>query len=210
MAFIPAVNTARCVFRMTQNGQVVQHVIHVQKATAWDQSSLTDLANLLITWWNDEYAPNAGNGLGLTGVQARDMTAEEAPAVEIGAPPLSGGDLNDEVMPGNVTLAIRFSSALSGRSRRGRAYQCGLTNAQVLSNEMILAARDAIVAGWAALKTTLDAASYTWVIASFYHGVDDVTKKPIPRATALLTPVTSVSADSFVDSQRRRLTGRGV
>jgi hypothetical protein len=48
------------------------------------------------------------------------------------------------------------------------------------------------------------------VIASRFSGVDPDTGKPIPRTAGVTTNViTVVAADLVIDSQRRRLPGRG-
>jgi hypothetical protein len=49
----------------------------------------------------------------------------------------------------------------------------------------------------------LSAVNDTWVVLSKFFAKN-------PRSTAVATPITAVSADQYLDSQRRRLTGRGV
>jgi hypothetical protein len=49
----------------------------------------------------------------------------------------------------------------------------------------------------------------SWVVVSRFSGVD-ANGDPIPRAAGVTTPITSVLVvDNIVDSQRRRLPGRG-
>lgn len=210
MAFIPALNTARVSVNMRLHGQKMQNVFHVQKASAWSEAELVDLANLFITWANDELATVQSTDAQYESVSARDMTTQEGLGVEVGFPPASGGDIANPGMPGNVALAVKHLTGLTGRSRRGRSFLGGIPENAQEGNEVTLAFRDAIDAVFEALLTALTTAAFEWVVASFFHGVDAGTGEPIPRPTALLTPITGTTVDLNLDSQRRRLASRGV
>jgi hypothetical protein len=68
---------------------------------------------------------------------------------------------------------------------------------------------DAFITAYEQLLTVGSIISAEWVIVSRFSGVD-ADKKPIPRAAAVITPITAVTVvDNIVDSQRRRLPGRG-
>jgi len=59
-------------------------------------------------------------------------------------------------------------------------------------------------------REDLDSGDFTWVVVSRFSGVDPDTGKPIPREAGVATPVLApLVTDLTVDSQRRRLPGRG-
>ncbi len=46
--------------------------------------------------------------------------------------------------------------------------------------------------------------------ADFFHSIVSYVEDGEPRVTGLVTPVTAYESDGVMDSQRRRLTGRGL
>jgi hypothetical protein len=217
MPFIPATNTAQVRIVCDMHGEMITNTIYVQKNGAWGTADLTALANLVIAWWNDHYAPNVSANLILQRVAARSMQAEDAAGVEIGAPANSGGDFVGPAVPGNVALVVKFITGLTGRNRRGRNYCTGFAQTATVGNDLNALTHTNVVASYGNLRDDLIAAGYTHVVASFYDGTSlqpgpggTTVKKPIARATALLTPVEAYTADTRLDSQRRRLAGRGV
>jgi len=217
MAFIPAANTAQVTFKQSMHGNVVQNVFYVLNETGWSPAELTTLCNAIITWANDNYGSNLSTDLQFTSVAARDMTADDAPGVEVGFPALSGGDIASPGLPGNVALAVKFKTGFTGRNRNGRWFVAGLTEGNVNGNTVNAGNRDLIVEAFGDLRTQLLALGYAHVVASFYNGthlVDlpngETRKRPTPRATALLTTIETYVADLNTDSQRRRLNGRGI
>lgn len=218
MAFIPALNTAQVKIWQRLHGQTVINQIYVSNTTAWGAADLTALCELVIAWWNASLADELHSDMSLQKVSARDMTTEEAAGVELAAPPLSGGNLNSGGgLPGNVALAIKFITGLTGPNRRGRLFLAGMSEESQNGNTITDAVRDQIVADFGELRALLVGAGYEHVVASFYNGTHLVTypsgevkKRPTARATALLTPIETYTADTNLDSQRRRLAGRGI
>ena len=69
---------------------------------------------------------------------------------------------------------------------------------------------DSLKLAYEGLPSVATVAGYTWVVASRFSGVD-AEGDPIPRAAGITTPITTVLiVDNLVDSQRRRLSGRGI
>lgn len=105
-------------------------------------------------------------------------------------------------LPNNVTLCIKWTTENRGRSFRGRTYHVGLTESQVTDNEVVAVAMGQFTTAYGALLTDLATAGWPLVIASRYANNQ-------PRITGVATLVTGFSIDPFIDSQRRRLPGRG-
>jgi hypothetical protein len=210
MPFIPALNTARVSVIQTWHNQQVQNVYHVQRGGAWDLAALNTLAEVFIDWMNEDLAPILSTDIQFQSIIARDLTTEEAAGVEVAFPPLSGGDVAvGGSVPGNVTVAVKHVTGLTGRSRRGRSFLAGMPNGALVGNTINEGLQDAIQAAFTELLGDVTAAGFEWVVASFYHGTNP-DGSPTPRATAVMTPVTSVTVDPNLDSQRRRLNGRGI
>jgi len=210
MPFIPVPNTALVELRSTLDGQDVENTLWFDFGVEPTASDLSDLGNLLLDWWVARIKPITSQANQLREVVVTDMTTESSAQVTVPAPGGTQGDATDEIMPGNVTVCVSFRTALRGRSFRGRNYFIGLTVGQVSGSQVISTQVDAITTAYGSLGADITGSGWTWVIASRYDGVDPTTGKPIPRAEGIVTPVQSVVVvDPIVDSQRRRLPGRG-
>jgi hypothetical protein len=86
----------------------------------------------------------------------------------------------------------------------------GLTEDQVTANTVHTVTVNDYIAAYGLILTGALADDGVWSVVSRFSGVDPDTKKPIPRTTAVVTPIRSVVVvDATVDNQRRRLPGRG-
>lgn len=217
MPFIPAANTAKVVMNMRLHGQRVTNTIYVEGPSPFDASGLSDLAAAIWTWWGGSLNAFLSDGIALESVTARSMHTEEAPGIEYtGGAPLPG-DVASPALPGNVALAVRLKTGLTGRNRTGRIFIGGLPEGAVVGNTVDPATVNGIAA---ALQTLIELVVTPYgrlVVASFYNGTaltelpnGERRRLPVPRATALLTEVLTAVAEPYTDSQRRRLTGRGV
>jgi hypothetical protein len=111
--------------------------------------------------------------------------------------------------PANVSLAVSFRTAGRGRSSRGRNYFVGFVDDQVTGNVVNNSDAVDIRNAYAALIAAAATANVSWVVVSRFSGVD-ADGKPIPRAAGVTSLINAVSlVDNDVDSQRRRLNGRG-
>jgi len=217
MPFIPAANTAQVTFKQTMHGNVIQNVFYVLNETGWSPAELTNLCDLIIAWANAEYATPLSTDLAFSSVAARDMTVADGPGVEVPFPALSGGDSASAGLPGNVALAVKFKTGFTGRNRNGRWFVAGLTEGVCNGNTVTDVVKDDLVASFGILRDNLLGAGYAHVIASFYNGTHlvelpdgQIVKRPTGRATALITSVETYIANTDLDSQRRRLNGRGI
>lgn len=204
MAFIPAVNTIRAVMEYNHIGQKCENVFHAQMAGAVSLTDLTDLAGTLVNWFDTQLQPLVSNGTSLDKVTCRDMTVESGAAIEFTTDlPMVG--TGGSALPGNVTVATKWSTGLAGRSFRGRTYLIGLPVGNNTGSANVLDAGYAsdLDDAMEALIADITVDDRTFVVASFFH--DNA-----PRVTAVLTPIVAASVDTNLDSQRRRLAGRGI
>lgn len=209
MAFIPAANTAQCKIKYLYAGQQIMNDVYFRKVGGFDQAGLDSLANTVWDHWATQVMIDLASGLTLTEVEAVDLTTQTSP-VGRHIQTLSGS-VNTGNLPNNVAFAIKFLTALRGRSYRGRIYLPGISLSSELNSGSLLTAaadslRDDVEGAIADIKL---AETVEHVVVSRFSGVD-VNHKPIPRVSAVVTPVTAVVyTDTAFDSQRRRLPGRG-
>jgi hypothetical protein len=210
MPFVPVPNTALVEIRYESQGQQVENTLWFELDTAPAPPALSDLADAVGAWWRTEAKPLTSSRVEVREYVATSQVSSTAPQVSIAGSILDVGGNTPNAMPLGTTFVVSFRTDLRGRSFRGRNYIVGLTEDQVDGNSL----EDGVAEQWrlayAALVGAADDIGWTWVVVSRFSGVDPITHHPIPRAAGVTTPITSiVVVDNFVDSQRRRLSGRG-
>lgn len=210
MAFIPVPDVALVEFRMLLDSQKVENTLYFQKSTGWDATSL-DLAGVdLKEWWTDSYAPLVSDLVTLREVVLTDLETDTGAQATFAGAGAAGSQIGGSA-PSNVSFAVSFRTALRGRAFRGRNYIVGVPLPQLSDINHVESswANDVVDAyfGLISLAAGFDA---QWVAVSRFSGVDPDTHAPIPRTEGIATPITSViTTDLTLDSQRRRLPGRG-
>lgn len=202
MAFVPFPDTAQFEVRYIDDGQKVENVYHVDDATPWDATTLAAMCAVFVNWWDVSMQPLVSDAVQLVGIVAKDMSAEFGVGIDYATGlPLTGGNTSGD-FPNNVTLAVKWSTGLSGRSFRGRTYHIGLSKNQVAGQIVVATPLANIVAAYNALIADVDAAGGALSVASRFDG-------GVERTSGVTTHILSASADPVIDSQRRRLPGRG-
>jgi hypothetical protein len=201
--FIPVPNTARLRAIYTLYGQKCMNVFYFERGVPFDSEALSDTLTAFIDAYTDTIKPFVPSDVTL---QTVDITAldDEAGLQEAASPAVVGIGAGDAA-PGNVTIAIKFSSGLTGRSQRGRMFHVGLKLGDLVGDQVDSAVAEAIRAAWAdVLTTTAGEVDSEHVVVSYCHDGEW-------RTTGQTTPVTAyLLTDNNVDSMRNRLAGRGV
>lgn len=180
------------------------NVLHYQITGARNDEGLRAVGNEWLRKWRDTLRFSVPAAVVLQRLEITDLSANGAASVELGGAAGDSGQLGGVAMPSSVALVISLRTAFRGRSYRGRIYHIGLTETDVDGNQVLNARRVDLEAGYNALKTLQPAggaASGTLGVLSYYAN------KAV-RGVPLFTPVTTLSIDSYVDTQRRRLPGR--
>jgi len=200
--FVPFTNVAQVATRFTQQGQQVENVYHVLFPAEPDSPTLLAMCAAFKTWWVNELQSNVCSEVSLNSVIATDLTTDVGVGVEYSTGlPLLG--LNtDASVPMNVTLAISWLTAARGRSFRGRTYHVGMCRTDVVGSTIIAAEILLLRGSYGALITDVATAGGVLVVASRRHA-------GVARTIGVATEINGVSIDNTVDSQRRRLPGRG-
>lgn len=203
MAFIPANQIVRTTLEYLLDGQILANVFHIDANEAVDAVVTNAILDIVEDWWTNDLMPSLSQDLQATGLVGRDLTTITGGLVErpLAAPVF--GDVASPALPNNVALCISILTDLAGRSYRGRSYMPGLSESQVTLSEVTAEVAGFFAGQYILLVDALSLAGYELVVTSFQAA-------GIPRAAAVSTPVTAVGANTTVDSQRRRLPGRGT
>jgi hypothetical protein len=186
------------------NNQIVENTFFYQIPGSADAQDLLDLAAAWVAEWVINIKPYIALEVSLNSVKVTDLTTNTSPTVTYTTGLPQFGAQTGALLPNNVSLAVTRRTALRGRSQRGRIYWPGFTEPNVVNNAVATNLVQAIVIGLNAtnvIVTTLG----NWeavVVSRYTNGA--------PRASGIFTPITNWSTDAMIDSQRRRLPGRGA
>lgn len=203
MSFIPIPKAVRVSFEFLFAGQTVVFTITIGKNTDWTAGQMDTLADDMFNWYTDNLKGALNDSIVLKNINVLDQASDTGPSVN--SPITSGGagTKTGVALPNNCAMCVSFGSALRGRSFRGRAYVAGIDNDD----------RDDEVTFTTAIATAIAGAfgvinSYM-TVSGAYHAIPSRFHANAPRTTGVITPVSTVRVDTAIDSQRRRLAGRG-
>ena len=198
----PTVIQARIVASL--DNQDCENVLHFKQPTGdITFSTLLSLGGDILSWLSSQIAPLVTSDVAFRKIVLRDLSLVDGASAEMTGLGVSGSaDL--PTLPNNVAYVMSLRTGISGRSFRGRAYMFGIPESVVVNNDVDIVYTDAAVAAWSALITTgAIGTTYLWSVLSRRNGGS---LRPEGLGFAI-TQVTVV--DTVVDSQRRRLPGRG-
>lgn len=203
MQFVPVPNAGEFHLIFEYAGQICQNVVHASHGVnPFTEVTLAAVCTSISDWWNTEMKAAVNDSLTLQRIEAFALDSQSAPAiVSVDGLPLTGTNAGD-AFPNNVTCAVKWSTGLRGRSYRGRTYHLGLCRTQADGNILQSGFITTMAGIYAALKTAIESSGDTMVVVSRFHN-------KAPRTTGIATEIIGVSIDQVLDSQRRRLPGRG-
>jgi len=201
-SFIAVPDTAKVVMRYIMNDHEVMNVFYFKQPDGYDDAGVQALAEAVTQSWDDNLAPIQPDGLILGRVEATSLRTD--PDFFFANPVNAAGSVNEPILPGNVTLAIKFLTGLTGRSQRGRMFWLQLTEPMVLGDVVNGVRLTAVLGGieqfFADIATAMPGTD---------HVVVSYCEDGAWRTEGQTTPVLTYDSDGVVDSQRRRLVGRG-
>jgi hypothetical protein len=204
--FVPNARVARFDLVQTLDNQRVLNSMYfaaVLEEHVWDAATLENAAAALADSWTTAVMANQVTVLRLVEVVGTSMESKEAPRISFAVTPPAVGAQATEAMSNNVAFCVTLRTAHRGRGSQGRLYLAGLSVAQVTGNYVDTVPAAAIVAG---VKTVIDAMALSGYTACVYSRRENNEW----LATGGVAYVQAVLAtDLTVDSQRRRLPGRG-
>jgi len=204
MPFVPVVGVALAEIRLLLFGQRIELTQYYNFDDPPPTSAMDTLAASLITWFDTELSTPLSSNLSLREVAVTDLSTATSPQVTAVPVTSVAGKDDSPSTPGNVALCVSFRTIFRGRSFRGRNFVPGIPADQIVGNTINDPVAGAIQDAYFQLlsdhSSSLDG---QWGVVSRFTG-------GAPRAAGVFTPITTVVlVDRNVDSQRRRLTGRG-
>lgn len=204
MAFVPVPNTAMCEVRGTLFGQQIENTLYFEFSTPPSQADLDTLADAVGLWWRTTVmTTNLSQDYTYRETFVTDLTTATSPTAVSIVGAGTAGSIANPSMPGNVAIVVSIRTAGRGRSSRGRNFISGLPQTYCVANAYDGTEAGQLTTAYDTLITT-PPTGWEWVVVSrFTAGA--------PRVTGQTIPVTSAGVvDLYLDSQRRRLTGRGM
>ena len=177
--------------------------------THWFKSNLNEtsdvqmqlVAGTYVNWWTSELDTFVSNAAELYEVVIKELRPDGQTILYTEDLPVTG-QRTSPLLPNNVTLAVHWGTGHIGRSTHGRTYFIGLTQDIVIGNQCTAAAD--IQAAYDALRT-----AYDNITINVEFSIVSFVSQGAWRITPLVTPITGVAVENTIDSQRRRLPGRG-
>lgn len=202
--YVPVPDTLQANLRYICAGQHMENVMCFSYEASDFTTAAIQVANVINTVWWSAIRGVMSNQMSLNEIYMVDLASASGPVATAGPGTPSIGFQEVPPMPNNVTLCVTFRTEMRGRSFRGRSFVVGLATNQVVSQNVIDPAAGTILNAYQDLRDEAAAAGVPLVVVSRFAAGN-------PRVTGLATPVTAVVLrDSVVDSQRRRLPGRGT
>jgi hypothetical protein len=207
MAFVPVPFTALFEFRFLVFGQRIENTLWFTNVNedVWSEQQALDMTNEALTHYNTVGKTLVASDTVFTEIVVTDMSSSTAPQWTFPMGDIVGTHTGAS-LPLNATYTIRFRTNGRGRSSRGRNYVPSLPEGEVVGNTV----GTAFAGDWidyysdlAQVMVSPGINSQHVVVSRFEDGAE--------RTSGLVQAVTSYTvADFFVDSQRRRLSGRGL
>lgn len=204
MPFVPAVDVCESEVICSIDGQIVETTQYWQSSAAMSGSLMATLAAALETWWTDFMAPGLSSAISLTGIAVTDLTTATSEGIFRPVVPSVPGEGDSPPLPNNVALCVSFRTQFRGRSSRGRNYVVGLQESQTTRSHVDAGVSDFFITAYQQLQGAGD------FVAGLQWGVLSRRFENDWRTAGLFRPITAVTVvDDVLDSQRRRLPGRG-
>lgn len=204
MPFIPVDKTVKLEGIFLLDGQRIENVHHFYFGNGVDVINMEELAAFYINWFDTSLAPHLPNAIQLVLVKCTDLTIENGDSIEVTTGLPIAGDAASAPLPNNCTMTIKWITGRAGRSYRGRTYFPVLREDIVVGNMVDAPYAVQLLDVYANLiAVNLLTSDCQLVVVSRFHN-------NAPRAVGLVTPVINLVIDRVIDSQRRRLPGRGA
>lgn len=178
--------------------QINVHFASIQGGGPTDPTDMLKVANDTYDAYNDNWKLSASSNAEITEIEAINWEAEAGRVAFTSQTLPIVGDVASPAMPNQVALVTTKKTNWTGRSKRGRTYFAGLSEASVDGNDVEAAVITNFQTTLTDLIVNLDLNLYNLVVYSLYTG-------GAPRASPFITVVSALSTNARVDTQRRRL-----
>lgn len=173
-----------------------QNTFHIYRSAGWSIATMTSAAAIFAAWWTNNYKSFVWSGVSLVQIQVRNYNPALPLAYDYTPAAPEAGLVNTPPDPASATLSTSWRTGLAGRKYRGRFYTVGMVEAHSQDNDTVTSAY--VIAAGAAASALLANVVAGGLSLMIFHRIDNT-----------FTQVVSTIVENLVDSQRRRLAGRG-
>jgi len=203
MAFIPVSEAAKAAIAFSMTAQRVLITLTFRLTASYDLTNLADLALKLHQWYTTYLKGNLSGAIALTDIVCTAIHSATAPQHTRIVSPSEAGTAGASSLGLGEAMVVTLRTPLRGRNYRGRTYLPGVGGLyRTDPGNISTTGTSQIIAAMAKLIDPLVMGSHIMVVPSRFTN-------NAPRVNGIANPVTALSMDTFVDSQRRRLIGRG-
>ena len=205
--FQPVDKTVEISVQGTYAGQLAENKFYVKGTSAITEAMVAALASLVDSWVHTTLRPLLAGAWVYTRTVARDLTTEASFESVNSTHTGEAGTGVGEPLPGNATIAVHRDTGLSGKKAKSRIYWIGLIDGNLESPDVIHSATATLfISALDTLRANILAdTTNVWTYGYVQRILDHV-----KLATGNFIEVFHHSVtDRNVDSQRRRLAGRG-
>lgn len=204
MPFIPTPAGISVEFRYLIAGQQTENCVHFRSEDSDPSLVLADLGVAMLNWAEGNYFALQSVDVELREIYLVDISSADGPTLTVAPETTVTGEVNEPAVANNVAFCLTLRTNKRGRSYRGRWYAGGFTRLAVNDSAISPSFAVSLRTSLTAMKTLAEGVGCTWsVLSKRANGAF--------RTSGVLTPITSVGwYDLTVDSQRRRLPGRGI
>lgn len=199
-------NVMRADFNYQVGGQYCVSSMYMRKATSCTLTDVTDFAQALYDdYWVALLRPLVTADFSQNGILVQALDTPSSPFYGLDADGATqNGTHGGMSIPSGSCLVTTFNTAERSRNGRGRIYTSGIPAGELADPVEVDSDFLAdFITCMQSLLTIATALSATLVVVSrWLHNVQRDEGVPIT--------ITSVTADRYIDSQRRRLFGRGI
>lgn len=200
--FVPVANALKVEMLYDLLGQRCENVFYVDRGSQAIAVAMAAIGPIVADWFVESLSPWLSQAVSLVGIKITDMSAADGPTLLYNTyMPLNGLDTNTP-LPSNVSLAVKLNSTYRGRNSTGRQYLVGVPNGVQTGNTISPTYQVGVKTAYEALITALTGGDFALSVVSYVIA-------GVLRGEGLKSIIASISVDSILDSQRRRLTGRG-
>lgn len=205
MAFIPVSGSVKVAVHWTLFDELLINTLWFETlgAVEWDGPNINQLCGDVWAWAEAELIPILSNDIILTLVDGVDQSQQNSFYGSYSETPVVGS-VAAQSAPSGICVSVKFASDLTGRSYRGRNYVSGIPSTAIDNNQITTTFRTALTNAYSDLNTYITLDQVVHVIASRFTN-----NQPRTGGVTVLVQDYQI-VDLNLDSQRRRLSGRGA
>jgi len=190
------VDVVRVTIFGTRDTRQMLNTFHVSNPGGWTLASMATLASDVQAWINGSYKTLVSTPVTWYLISVRLYNPANPLAYDLSISPPIAATQAGPAESANVTATLSLRTGLAGRRYRGRLYVAAISENHVAQNDLLTSAY--VVLAGTVTQALLTAMNVGTRALTIFHKLSNT-----------YTNVNGYAIENIVDSQRRRLPGRG-